>query len=144
MAYRWKLSSDKAAYAAACKEIAEKGFKLSKSTKCLSIYGEKDGKERFYQNLHEVFTSALKETGDFDIKNYKLWINEHYYDLLEKENSNFIRIKHPKTDPMISKYLSGYVFENKNIIMTTKETNYFYLEYSKNNGESIKFRPKTF
>lgn len=103
-----------------------------------------NGKERFYQNLHEVFTSAFTETGDFDTKNYKLWINERYYDLLEKENSNFIRIKHPKTDPMISKYLSGYVFENKNIIMTTTETNYFYLEYSKNNGESIKFRPKTF
>lgn len=54
MAYRWKpSSSDKAAYAAACKEIAEKGLKLSKSTKGLSIYGEKDGK-RWRVSNHQL------------------------------------------------------------------------------------------
>ena len=54
MVYRWKpSSSDKAAYAAACKEIAEKGLKLSKSTRGLSIYGEKDGK-RWRVSNHQL------------------------------------------------------------------------------------------
>ena len=45
MAYKWKPSkSAAAAYANACKEIKEKGLRLSKSNRGLSIYGEKDGK----------------------------------------------------------------------------------------------------
>ena len=45
MAYRWKPSkADREAYSTACCEIKEKGLKLSKSSRGLSIYGEKDGK----------------------------------------------------------------------------------------------------
>ena len=40
MAYRWKpSSSDRAAYAAACREIEARGLKISKSRRGLSIYG---------------------------------------------------------------------------------------------------------
>lgn len=99
-------------------------------------------KEKFYKNLHEVFTIAFSKTGDFDTGNYRLWINERHYDLLGKENGEFIRIKLNKTNTMLL-CLSGYVFEIKDIITTTTETNYFYLEYLKNNGESIKFIQKT-
>lgn len=40
MAYRWKPSAaDRAAYAAACREIEARGLKISKSRRGLSIYG---------------------------------------------------------------------------------------------------------
>lgn len=45
MSYKWKPSkADREAYATACRAIEAKGLKLSKSSKGLSIYGEKDGK----------------------------------------------------------------------------------------------------
>lgn len=98
-------------------------------------------KEKFYKDLHEVFTIAFSKTGDFYTGNYRLWINErYYYYLVEKEENNFIRIPSKKTkiDDFI---FSGYIIDRKNIITTTTETNYFYLEYLKNNGENMKFIP---
>ena len=61
MSYRWKPSSaDRQAYAAACEEIRAKGLKLSKSTRGLSIYGEKNGKYTRVSN-HELPSHYYKD-----------------------------------------------------------------------------------
>ena len=70
--YFYKPSkADRENYARACAEINEKGLRLSKSHRGLSIYGEKDGK--FYRvsnhNLPEYYDKNFDE--DVICKNQK-------------------------------------------------------------------------
>ena len=64
MSYKWKPSkADREAYSNACREIEAKGLKLSKSSKGLSIYGEKDGKyvRVSNHNLPECYCRDFEE-----------------------------------------------------------------------------------
>lgn len=66
MSYRWKpSSSDRAAYAAACRAIEEKGLKISKTRRGLSIYGinHETGKYARVSNhrLPDYYTQPIGE-----------------------------------------------------------------------------------
>lgn len=81
-------------------------------------------KEEVYQDLHEVISDALLKTGDDVLENYILFMCENLYHTLEIW--------------LLTK------FRGISVVMTTTETDYFYLKYFPQNGESITFMPKRF
>ena len=97
-------------------------------------------KEEVYQDLHEVISEALSKTGDDVLKNYIFFMCENLYHTLEMWilSDNEDVVLYPQNGWCLTK------FKGIKIVMTTTETDYFYLKYFPNNSESITFMPKRF
>lgn len=91
-------------------------------------------KNEVYQDLNATIANAMSKTSVFDFDKYCLYISSNLYNILELWyiSDNLISVNTEL------KHYKGIKIEK------TKRTDYFYLEYSKNNVVSIKFRPKTF
>lgn len=92
-------------------------------------------KEEVYQDLHEVLSEAFFKTGDFALENYIFFMCENLYHTLE------IWALSDNEQPL-NKRLTK--FNGVRIVMTTTETDYFYLKHFPQIGESITFVPKRF
>lgn len=97
-------------------------------------------KEEVYQDLHEVLSDALLKTGDDVLENYVFFICENLYHILE------IWILSDNEQPILSPLNEWRLtkFKGIRVVMTTTETDYFYLKYFPKVGESITFFPKRF
>lgn len=96
-------------------------------------------KTEVYQDLHEVISDALFKTGDNVLENYIFFMCENLYHTLE------IWVLSDNEEPILQP-LNGRLtkFKGISIVMTTTETDYFYLKYFPQNGENITFMPKRF
>ena len=97
-------------------------------------------KEEVYQDLHEVLSGALSKTGDKVLENYIFFMCENLYNTLE------IWVLSDNEQPILSPLNEWRLtkFRGISVVMTTTETDYFYLKYFPQNGESITFMPKRF
>ena len=96
-------------------------------------------KEKVYQDLHEVISDALFKTGDNVLENYIFFMCENLYHTLE------IWVLSDNEQPIFCPLNKWRLTKFKGIRITmTTETDYFYLKYFPQNGESITFMHKRF